>query len=197
MKKEVDARGRACPEPVVLTRKALDEANTIVVIVDNPTAEENVRRFALSRSCRVNVEHRGGDAFLFIEKPDSTPADEHPAPLPSPASGPLVVAIGSERMGSGEGELGSVLMRSFIHTLTEAQDKPEIMIFFNTGVKLAIEGSEVIEDLRGLCGSGVRMLVCGTCLGYFEVRDRLAAGQVSNMYDIAEAMLSAGRLVSI
>ncbi|MFY9396946.1 MAG: sulfurtransferase-like selenium metabolism protein YedF [Desulfomonilia bacterium] len=197
MRKEVDARGKACPEPVVLTKKALDEANTIVVIVDNPAAEENVRRFALSRQCRVETEHRGGDTLLFIERQDASPVHEHPAARPSPASGPLVVVIGSDRMGSGDDELGSVLMRSFIHTLAEAQEKPEIMIFFNTGVKLAIEGSEVIEDLRGLCDSGVKMLVCGTCLGYFEAKDRLAAGQVSNMYEIAETMLSAGRLVRI
>lgn len=195
MKKEVDARGKACPEPVVLTRKALEEADEITVIVDNSTAEENVRRFAENRKCLVRVEHRGSDACLFIEKPQS--ADAVPGSRPSSASAPMVLVISSDRMGSGDDELGLVLMRSFIHTLNEAAEKPGIMIFFNAGVKLAIRESEVLEDLGSLCQAGVKMLVCGTCLGFFEVRDRLAVGQVSNMYDITETMLGAGKLIRI
>ncbi len=211
MRKEVDARGRACPEPVVLTKKALEEADEITVIVDNSTAEENVRRFAMSRKCTVQVERRDGESRLLIRKPlhggdspgaqaqdpaDITGRSQDKAPHQA-ASGPLVLVIASDRMGVGDNELGMVLMRSFLHTLGETERKPDTMIFFNTGVRLAVQGSEVLDDLRALCNKGVRMLVCGTCLGFFEMSDRLAVGQVSNMYDITETMLGAGRVIRL
>ena len=105
--------------------------------------------------------------------------------------------IASDRMGAGNDELGMVLMRSFLHTLGEAEQSPDTMIFFNTGVRLAAHGSEVLDDLRALCNKGVRMLVCGTCLGFFEMKDKLAVGQVSNMYDITETMLGAGKVIRL
>ncbi len=217
MRKKVDARGRACPEPVVLTKKALEEADEITVIVDNSTAEENVRRFAMSRACMVRVERQDGESRLLITKPlhggDSPGVQARadipgrtPATIPGrapdkaphqAASGPLVLVIASDRMGVGDDELGMVLMRSFLHTLGETERKPDTMIFFNTGVRLAVQGSEVLDDLRALCNKGVRMLVCGTCLGFFEMSDRLAVGQVSNMYDITETMLGAGRVIRL
>lgn len=203
MKKEVDARGRACPEPVVLTKKALQEADELTVVVDNSTAEENVRRFAMSRKCMVQVERRDGESRLFIKKPlhgEESPGPPPRTPAEAPhqgASGPVILVVASDRMGRGNDELGTVLMRSFLHTLGEAELRPDIMIFLNTGVKLTVQGSEALDDLRALCNGGVRMLVCGTCLGFFEIRDRLAVGQVSNMYDITEAMLGAGKVIRL
>ncbi len=203
MRKEVDARGRACPEPVMLTKKALEEADEITVIVDNSTAGENVRRFAASRKCMVRVEHRDGVSRLFITKPlhgGETTGSPDQTVMGAPhqaASGPMVLVIASDRMGRGNDELGAVLMRSFIHTLGEADQRPDTMLFFNTGVKLTVQGSEVLDDLLALCNRGVRMLVCGTCLDYLDLKDRLAVGQVSNMYDITETMLGAGKVIRI
>jgi selenium metabolism protein YedF len=98
-------------------------------------------------------------------------------------------------MGSGNDELGYVLMRAFLHTIALQAEKPDIMIFYNTGVKLAIQGSEVLDDLKELASAGVEMLVCGTCLNYFEAKEKLSVGVVSNMYDIAGIMSRAGRLL--
>jgi selenium metabolism protein YedF len=100
-------------------------------------------------------------------------------------------------MGRGEDPLGDILIRGFFHTLGEVEPIPQTVIFFNTGVKLACEGSPILEDLESLEDLGVQMLVCGTCLNYFEVTDQLAAGQVSNMYDIAETILGAGKVVNL
>ena len=97
-------------------------------------------------------------------------------------------------MGRGNDELGTVLIKTFCHTIAVQTQKPDIMIFYNTGVKLTIQGSEVLDDLKQLEGEGVQILVCGTCLNFFEIKDKLAVGVVSNMYDIVEAMSSAGRL---
>ncbi|HRS83901.1 MAG TPA: DsrE family protein, partial [Smithellaceae bacterium] len=87
-------------------------------------------------------------------------------------------------------------IRAFLDTVCMQKERPDVMIFYNTGVKLTVQGSEVLDDLKGLESLGVKMLVCGTCLNYFEVKDQLGVGVVSNMYDILETMSKAGRLLT-
>jgi selenium metabolism protein YedF len=99
-------------------------------------------------------------------------------------------------MGRGDDELGEILMRAFFHTLTELDARPDVIILYNAGVRLAVEGSPVMDDLTALADSGIELLVCGTCLGYYDLKERLAVGTVSNMYTIAETLLTAGRIVS-
>lgn len=113
------------------------------------------------------------------------------------AAGPVVVAVSSDRMGRGDDQLGEVLLRSFLHTLGEAASPPDTLIFFNSGVKLAVAGSPALEDLGRLEDRGVKILLCGTCLGHFELKDKVAAGEISNMYAIAETMLGAAKVVNL
>jgi selenium metabolism protein YedF len=193
MTKEIDARGLACPQPVILTKKALEENSRIVVIVDNETAMENVRRMAKSQGCEVSIEQKEEDIYVHITRGCSCDIPEDAATT----QGPLVIVIGSNTMGRGDDELGTVLMKGFIHTLMEASPQPDTLIFFNTGVKLTVQGSEILEDLRTLAERGINILVCGTCLDFFDIKDKLAAGTLSNMYDITETMIGAGRLVQI
>ncbi|MDD5524853.1 MAG: sulfurtransferase-like selenium metabolism protein YedF [Smithella sp.] len=110
-------------------------------------------------------------------------------------SGPFVIVVSEDKMGRGNAELGTVLIKAFMHTVAGQAKKPDVMIFYNTGVKLTVQGSDVLEDLKQLESEGVQVLVCGTCLNYFEIKDKLAVGVVSNMYDIVEIMSSAGRLL--
>jgi selenium metabolism protein YedF len=91
----------------------------------------------------------------------------------------LVVAVSGDTMGRGDDELGQVLIRSFLHTLIEADPRPDTLIFFNSGVRLAVEGSQSLDDLRTLSGQGVQMLLCGTCLGHFGLKERVAVGEIS------------------
>lgn len=111
-------------------------------------------------------------------------------------SGPFVIVISENKMGRGSDELGTVLMKAFLHTVAGQVKKPDVIIFYNTGVKLTVQGSDVLDDLKQLESEGVQILVCGTCLNYFEIKDKLDAGIVSNMYDIVETMSSAGRLLT-
>lgn len=111
-------------------------------------------------------------------------------------SDPFVIVISENKMGRGNDELGTVLIKAFLHTLAGQVKKPDVMIFYNTGVKLTVQGSDVLDDLKQLESEGVQILVCGTCLNYFEIKDQLAAGIVSNMYDIAETMSSARLLLT-
>jgi selenium metabolism protein YedF len=202
MPERIDARGLACPQPVLLAKKTLERAGSLEVMVDNKTAVENLRRFAQSQNCTFRVDERGpGEFVLAIEKgPVSARPDEtvtrKGTPVHSPLQADLAVVLSHDRMGRGDDELGQVLMRSFLHTLAEMDEIPARVALYNTGVKLAVEGSDVIDDLRALQGRGVDIMVCGTCLNYFNLTDRLAAGRVSNMYDIAACMTTAARLVA-
>ncbi len=194
----VDARGLACPQPVIQTRKAMQQADQVVTLVDSETSMSNVSRMAEKAGWRVNILPEGGAFRIELSKGADAP---QAAPLPvgkaEAVSGPLVLVVSSDVMGRGEAELGNILIRGFFHTLGEVAPLPETIIFFNTGVKLACQGSQVLDDLSALEAEGVELLACGTCLNYFELTEALAVGQVSNMYDIAETMLGAGKVVNL
>ncbi|HPJ96707.1 MAG TPA: sulfurtransferase-like selenium metabolism protein YedF [Syntrophales bacterium] len=201
MVKEIDARGLACPQPVILTKKALEAENEVVVLVDNDIAVENVKRLGTNLGCSVTVDQPELKTFrLDLKKTSSQTPDTCAltveAALAVPTAGPLVVAIGENRMGRGNDELGYILIRSFIHTLLSLDPLPATMIFFNSGVKLTVLDSDVLDDLKELEAKGVNFLVCGTCVNFFGITRDVAVGSISNMYDIAETMSKAGRMIA-
>jgi len=186
----VDARDLACPQPVILTRKAMVKSPDVTSIVNSATSRDNVRRMAQKAGRTVTVEEQEGEFHLHIlgERAEKT--------SPAPAGGQLVLVLSDNKMGRGDQQLGKILVRGFFHTLGEVKPLPDTIIFFNAGVWLAVDDSPVLEDLRALEAGGIQILACGTCLGHFGITGRLAVGQVSNMYDIAETMLGAGKVVS-
>lgn len=192
----VDARGLACPQPVIETRNAMQQGDQVVTLVDSETSLANVSRMAERAGWQVKVVPQGDEYEIQLIK-----AGEVSLPQPMPVgqaemfNGPLVLVVSSDSMGRGEAELGLILIRAFFHTLGEVKPTPDTILFFNTGVRLACGGSPVLDDLCALEAEGVEMLVCGTCLGYLDLKKELGIGQVSNMYDIAETMLRAGKLV--
>lgn len=192
----VDARGLACPQPVIQTRKAMQATDLVVTLVDNETSVTNVSRMAEKAGWQTHIT-QDADGFR-IEMSRGTPAPEVRhlgAGRAEVLSGPLVLAISADVMGRGNDELGNILIRGFLHTLGEVKPLPQTIIFLNTGVRLACEGSPVLEDLHALEKEGLEMLICGTCLGYLELTENLAVGHVSNMYDIAETLLRASNVV--
>ena len=198
MPKTVDARGLACPQPVILTRNAMQEADQLVTLVDSETSMTNVSHMARKAGWQVSVVPDGEE--FRIEMVQQGPMPQAEAPVVGRAeavAGPLVLVVSSDVMGRGEHELGSILMRGFFHTLGEVQPLPHSVILFNTGVRLACKDSAVLDDLCALEAEGIEILVCGTCLNYLALTEEIAAGQVSNMYDIAETMLGAGKVVNL
>jgi selenium metabolism protein YedF len=196
--KIVDARNLSCPQPVILAKHALESNKVIKVIVDNETALENVKRLGGKFGCEVSVEAKGGGIYeiqMMREGDLNKKEDFSPSCTGEAAKTvPFIIVVQEDKMGRGNDELGTVLIKAFCHTIAEQSQKPDVMIFYNTGVKLTIEGSDVLDDLKQLESKGVQILVCGTCLNYFEIKEKLAVGIVSNMYDIVETMSSAGRL---
>ena len=206
MKTTVDARGLACPQPVLLAKKAIAENEEVNVLVDNEIAVENIRRLAVKTACNFSVtEREGGVREIALVR---TGAMSHPpvnaaavaaelscAVAPGKETGPVAVIVSDNRMGRGDDVLGDILIRSFIHTLLQLKPLPETIICYNAGVKLAAKDSAVLDDLQQLEQAGVDILVCGTCVNYFGLGNQIAAGHISNMYDIAETMAGAARLL--
>ncbi len=190
----VDARGLACPQPVIQTRKAMQQADQIVTLVDNETAVTNVSRMAERAGWQVNVAPQGEEFRIELTRGAPLPQAGPPA---GGAGRPLLLVVPADIMGRGEAELGAILIRGFFHALGEAQPRPDTIILFNTGVRLACEGSPLLGDLRALEDDGVEVLACGTCLNHFGLTDQLAVGQVSNMYTIAETLVNAGRVITL
>ena len=197
--KTVDCRGLACPQPVMETKKALDrsEIKEIVVLVDNPTSRENVSRFATSQGYQVSLKEEKDHSAITIRRGEGGQGGGKPTPPKASIEGGLVFFIDSESIGRGSEELGGILMRALLHTLGEADIKPQKIILANSGVKLACEGSPVLEDLQTVASQGVEILACGTCLNYFELKERQRTGRVSNMYEILSALSQAGKIVKI
>lgn len=196
MKFEVDARGMQCPKPVIETKKAIEKVNegTITTIVDNEIAKENVSKLAKSLRYDVSVQEVDGEYHVNIYK-GILEHDFIPKNITSTRD--LVIVIGKDSMGEGSEELGNVLMKGYFYTLTEAKPYPKAILFINGGVRLTSEGSEVIEHIRKLESEGVEILSCGTCLDYFNLKDKLIVGGVSNMYTIVEKMNDAKNTIRI
>ena len=186
----IDCRGLACPEPVVTTKKALDQfkEGKLIVIVNNSVSCNNVERFALSQGCPVEVEKRGEEFHIHIEKKKKAVEAREDKRR-------VVVYIHSQFLGVGEDTLGTLLMRAFLKTLIDQEVQPYRIIFINSGVRLTSEGSEVLETLRALSEKGVEILSCGTCLDFYGLKEKLKVGVVSNMYDILQTLMEADQVI--
>jgi len=189
----IDCRNEQCPTPVVEARKALlgSAGRTITVLVGDETARENVSRMARNQGCDVAVAAVEGGYQLTLA-PGETAA---PAALTAPENGKTVALIASETIGSGDDELGAVLMKNFLITLLELETPPEQIFFLNGGVKLTVAGSDALEALNQLACRGVDIASCGLCLDFFKLKDQLAVGRVGNMLETVQALASAGRVI--
>lgn len=191
----IDCRGLACPAPVISTKKALEESggNPFQIMLDNGAARENVLRFCKSKECAVTEEPGEDGTVLTIA---ANPLNPGPVDLCGRLSSPVIL-ITSDSLGNSSDELGRLLLKNFIITLLELQRLPEKIIFVNRGVLLTSAGSELVEPLNKLVNAGVEILSCGVCLEYFRVRDKLVAGEVTNMYTIADALLASENAIRL
>jgi selenium metabolism protein YedF len=94
---------------------------------------------------------------------------------------PKVMFIQGESLGRGDDRLGLLLMANFLRLLGESDKKPDTLIFWNSGVRLVCEGSQVLEHLKRLEKQGVELLACTTCLEYFDLQEKLVVGKPTTM----------------
>jgi len=200
MIKEIDCRKQTCPMPVVNTKKAMEQfdAEKFIVIVDSIVSRDNVRRFVNSQGHTVEIEDKGDKIFHMhiTPNPDAIRKGLAQSSTGAVKSG-VVVLITTDKLGSGDERLGSILMKAFLNTMHDSEPKPEKVILINDGVRLSIEGSDVLDSLAALTEDGVEIVSCGTCLTYYDILDKLKRGIVGNMYDIVNSLLEASKIIKI
>lgn len=194
----VNAIGEQCPMPVVKADQAMKKLagpGVIEVLVDNATAVENLKRLAAQKNCGVEVAQKSEKEYAVSIGVETAVENASPAAAAAPVSGDLVVAIGSNVMGSGNDELGKTLIKGFIFAVSQLEELPKTVIFYNGGAQIPVEGSDSLEDLKNLEQQGVEILTCGTCLNFYGLSDKLAVGSVTNMYTIVEKLSGAAKVI--
>lgn len=205
----VDAMGDACPIPVIKTKKALAELNgsgELEVFVDNEIAVQNVSKMAANAGGDVASEQisegkyrvairLAGDGTTGERDTEEKAEEKQAEKTAGKEKKHTIVVVSSDRMGSGNDELGKVLIKGFIFAVTQLDELPEQMLFYNGGAVLTCEGADTLEDLKNLEAQGVEILTCGTCLDYYGLKEKLQVGSVTNMYAIVEAMNRADKII--
>ena len=230
-KRLIDARGLACPLPVVNTKKAIGEfkeEGILTVLVDNEIAVQNLKKFAAQKGLAAAGEKKSDTQYQVTiqipPKPSSTsptaapvtpqpdqgqPNQKQPNPdqlnqpqpdqlqpdqpdqetcTPDSRKKGMVAILSANMMGNGDAKLGKALMKAFIFALTKQDTLPETIVCYNSGAYLTCQGSDSLEDFKNLEAEGVTIVTCGTCLDFYGIKDRLAVGTITNMYEIVEIM---------
>ncbi len=189
----IDALGWECPRPIIATKQLLDtmEEGEVLTIVDNKIALDNMLDYGESQGFDVTYEDKAGIYYITTHK---QPGSSSALPVQEKS---LVIAITSDCFGVGNEELGKSLMKSYLYALTEAETKPQTLIFVNRGVFLPLEDSEALETIQALADSGIEILACGACLNFYGMTEALAVGTISNMFQIVNKMNNAGNTIKI
>ena len=211
---ELNCFGETCPKPVIRAMKALQESaaeGAVRVLVDNTVAVENLKRLAASKQGTAEVEEIEGGWAVTIAGVTAAaaenPAGEEaalaeagiacPVPEAAPAKQQVTVFVGSTALGQGAPELGNILIKGLVYAMSQADEVPHRIVFFNDGAALTCEGSELVDDVRELERRGCEVLTCGTCLDFHGLRDKLAVGGVTNLYAISEFVLGPDKVVTL
>jgi selenium metabolism protein YedF len=199
----VDTRGQRCPAPIIATKKALNEVKkgeSFQVLSDSQTSLANLTRFLRDNKTKFSVNETHGEWTLTVTKTtaDTIPgrADEYcDTEIPHFARGDFVIAVTSDKMGTGNDELGSMLMANFIKAIKDLEHLPAKIVFYNSGVILGRDDSPVIDHLKEIEKMGVKLLLCATCVDFYSLAEKIHIGTMSNMYEIAQAMASASNVI--
>lgn len=205
-KVQIDARGEQCPIPMIRTRNELEkltEGGIVETHVDNEIAVQNLTKMAKQKGLEVFSRREADRHFIVTIRTEKGLAPESVSEQPlccEPSGSGLVVAVGSSGMGTAmagaaDNELGGILMKGFIYAVSRLNPLPQTILFYNGGVALTTEGSACLEDLKYMAEQGVSVKTCGTCLQYYGLTDKLAVGEITNMYDIVETLAAAGSVI--
>lgn len=193
---EIDARGLACPKPVINTKKELDniEEGIVIVTVDNNIAKQNILKLSNSLNCESRIIKEEKDLIsIEIKKGDNVIIEEQ---IKDELDNKCIF-ISSNKMGNGNDELGEILMKGFVYTLTESKPYPKSILLVNSAVKLSTENYDTVQNLKFLEESGVEILSCGTCLDYYGLKESIKVGSITNMYTIVDIMKNSSQTISI
>ena len=204
--KTIDVMGKPCPVPVIEAKKALAThgKDGVLLKVDNIGSVRNLEKMAKSSGYSFSYVENDKNSYKVIIKDDGKVSPDPEAindasktfQCGAPSNGTVIV-VSRNTMGEGAEELGKILIKAFIYSLTELVAPPDFLIFLNSGVFLTSGGSNTVDDLKNLEEKGAVILNCGTCVNYYGLQDKLAVGTITNMYDISEKMANAVRVINI
>ena len=189
----IDAGGKQCPIPVIMAKKQLEAGEQDVeIVVDGPTQVGNLERLGDALGRKATSEPFG-DKFLVKFANGETIKGASVAEADTYA-----VFFNTNAIGTNDSELGGNLAKMAIFTLSESERVPSYVLFMNEGVKLpAGDEPQIVENLNTLIEKGTQVLVCGTCLNFYGIKDDLKVGTVSNMYDILGAMQEVSKVIKL
>lgn len=205
----IDARKLNCPQPLILSKNALEAGeNEIIVLVDNDTPKLNILKYCNKMGYNAEATQKEDHIEIKINKTTSNMSQSNLDSKEMNNTSEVQITlqeddkkkvyfIGTNLLGSGSEDLGKLLMKGFLYTITQVKPYPEAMIFLNSGVKLTCENSDSIDDLSKLSQAGTKIVSCGTCLDFYQLKDKLKVGEVSNMYDIVEIITGSNNVMSV
>jgi len=198
IRNEIDCRGLNCPIPVVNTKKYFDalESGIGVTVVDNEVAKNNVVKFAQGNGFNYEIEEREGNIYNITITKGEVKVEELNLKNSNEKEEIFTIVIGSDKLGNGDDELGTALIKSYLFALSEAEVIPTNLVFLNAGVKLVVEGALTLDSLKRLVERGVNVQSCGLCLDFYGLKENLAVGEISNMYAIIE-MMNKGKTIKL
>lgn len=192
----INAVGKPCPIPVIEVKKAIralsGQDGTVEIIVDNDVARQNIEKMSRGMGYTTTFEPMDDQTILVKVEVSSEVIQDSVS-----GESELVVAFGHKVMGGDNEELGGVLMKSFIYSLTELDTTPEHLLFFNGGAFLTQADSGVLKDLQTLSEKGTLISTCGTCLDYYDIKETIALGEITNMYGVTQVMSQAKKVITL
>ena len=204
---KVDFKGLPCPQALIATRKAMREnavGTEIEISVDNETARGNVTQMLADFGVTIAFEMHNG---LFVGRFTNPEVKEEASALPAieemtcPTTGTTMqqptLLCATNVLGVGDDILGAILMKGFLSTLAEWTPRPKEILFLNAGVKLCTKESGALDTLKALEASDVELLICGTCVDFYKIREQIAVGTITNMQRISQSIAQTSKLVRL
>lgn len=187
-----------------MTKQALNDSavgGSITVLIDNETSCQNVERFLRDNSLQPQVNRDGKlFAITFTKSGSTLPAPNAEAYcLPaneSTGGGSYVVSLAADTVGRGPAELGAILVKGLIETLKSVSPAPTHLILYSSAILLAVDDSPLVESIRTLEQRGIKVLICGTCVDYYQKKSEIHVGTISNMLSILEVQAAAGKVIA-
>jgi selenium metabolism protein YedF len=202
--KSIDTKGQLCPKPLIMAKQLFNElaaGEQMEILTDNETSLHNLVNFFTALKALPVTEKHDNVWHVFVSKPlkgvetDLSPEDFCETPT-AKGLGRYVVVVKNDQMGHGDEALGRILIRGFINALGEQQPLPSHIIFYNSGVKLAVKDTDTAKSLTELENKGVTVVLCGTCVDFYDLKEQLAVGMISNMYHITNLLREADKVIN-
>lgn len=205
MDKQIDLRGLVCPEPVIRTKKLLDDKSIIKVeaLVESEVNVKNLARLARSQNVLMSCSNEGDHYRIVFTRGEDLPftAAEEEAMKEAQRETQkqrvgTVVFIGKDTFGEGDADFSKSLLNVFLQTMYDSGHRPRAILMANSGVKLMDPDNPVLPVLDNFREAGCEVMACGLCLEFYGLKERVSSDQITNMFTICEYLMTADRVVN-